>query len=425
MIKEILLKLPYKLFLYLTITGIIANISVIGVSLLYSNHVLVLYCSIILVLSIIAIIIMLLSPKRLKTSVHMLLLTYYIVFLHASFSTIGYLPLTLVFPIIIGLSFVFYENFYIKVFYCLLCCIAAVISSSLQLQFIETTNNYVLLSSGLICLFLMIAFSLLTLLQSTYYLEHRIALEENEKKLIEQKKVLEKYIQSNIKLEQFAHIAAHDLKSPLRSISSFSGLLKLKTSHKLSIKELEYVDFIESSTTKMNELVEDLLVFSAVNAQELKLSNFNLQHLIDEVLSNLEFQITKEKVIINVMGCDVNILADRIKLRQVFQNLISNSIKFRASDRIPEITLIYRETQSTHFFAIADNGIGILDKYKSKVFKEFKQLHPEKYEGTGMGLGIVKNIINRHYGTIEISDNLPFGLKVEFTILKNMVKGLP
>jgi len=121
--------------------------------------------------------------------------------------------------------------------------------------------------------------------------EKTLAKKELEKK----NKQLEQYIQSNIKLEQFAHIASHDLKSPLRTVSSFSSLLKSKISSKLSQKEREYFEFIEEGANKMSELINDLLDYSTVNAQSLKVEEFKVVDLLDEVISNLDFLIAKSK----------------------------------------------------------------------------------------------------------------------------------
>jgi signal transduction histidine kinase len=239
--QEKLQKLPHQLFNYLLSLGVAANITVLVISLSNDNIVLSIYTIIIIIFAILSFVFS--RFNFLKIAVHIMLISYFSVFLHASFSSIGFLPLVLVFPIIIGLSFVFFENFYVKLSYSILCTIAALISSSLQLQFYDIANTFVLLSSGAICLFMMIAFSTLNLLQSKYFLEYRIALEENEKELQLQKQELEKYIKSNIQLEQFAHIAAHDLKSPLRNISNFIGLLKIKFADKISDQERNILTF--------------------------------------------------------------------------------------------------------------------------------------------------------------------------------------
>jgi len=286
----------------------------------------------------------------------------------------------------------------------------------MQLRFIENVDQNILLSSGIICLYMMIAFSLLNLLQTKYYLEYRQALESNEKELEQQNKELEKYIKSNIKLEQFAHIAAHDLKSPLRNISSFTGLLKKKTSDKLDSKEIEYLEMIENSSIKMNEFIEDLLIYSKANSQELKRSKFSFLHLVEDVTDNLKSIFKNHGVKIELADCDVIIYADKIKCRQVVQNIITNSIKFRSIDRPLQLEINCMSNDTYNIFTFSDNGNGISDEYKTKVFKEFTQLNPREYEGTGMGLSIVRNIIIKHNGAINLKDNIPYGLTVEIIL---------
>jgi len=412
--KDRLLKLPHQLFIYLLTTGVVANITVLLISTYYGNTVLGIYTFIILSFSVIAFVFS--KFQRLHIAVHIMLISYFAVFLHASFSSIGYLPLVLVFPIIIGLNFVFFQNFFIKLSYSVACTFAAIISSSMQLRFIENVDQNILLSSGIICLYMMIAFSLLNLLQTKYYLEYRQALESNEKELEQQNKELEKYIKSNIKLEQFAHIAAHDLKSPLRNISSFTGLLKKKTSDKLDSKEIEYLEMIENSSIKMNEFIEDLLIYSKANSQELKRSKFSFLHLVEDVTDNLKSIFKNHGVKIELADCDVIIYADKIKCRQVVQNIITNSIKFRSIDRPLQLEINCMSNDTYNIFTFSDNGNGISDEYKTKVFKEFTQLNPREYEGTGMGLSIVRNIIIKHNGAINLKDNIPYGLTVEIIL---------
>ena len=181
-------------------------------------------------------------------------------------------------------------------------------------------------------------------------------------------------------------------------------------------KELEYIEIIEKSSVKLNEFVEDLLIYSKANSQDLKRSNFSFQNLVDEITDSYELTIKKDGIIIDSIDCDLMIYVDRIKFRQVFQNLINNSIKFRSADRPLKIVISCTSNDKDQVFTIVDNGIGISDEYKTKVFKEFTQLNPQKYEGTGMGLSIVRNIINKHNGTINLKNNEPYGLKVEITL---------
>jgi signal transduction histidine kinase len=170
----------------------------------------------------------------------------------------------------------------------------------------------------------------------------------------------------------------------------------------------------------MDELVEDLLTYSKANSQDLKLSIFNIQELVEEVISNFIVEIKRMKISVELKNCEIELVADRIKIKQVFQNIISNSIKFGSEDGEASISINCSASNEFTSFTIKDTGIGVADEYKDNVLKEFKQLHPRKYEGTGMGLSIIKNIINRHNGTLKLMDNTPRGLIVEFTIPKKL-----
>lgn len=242
---------------------------------------------------------------------------------------------------------------------------------------------------------------------------------QNEKDI--QNKKLEAYIESNIKLEQFAHIASHDLKSPLRTVSSFSKLLRSRIAHKLDEKETKYLDFIESSAEKMSQLVSDLLEFSVANSQKLKMHEFCFQGLVEDVVCNLNFMITEQQAEITMHNLNYKIKADNIKMRQVIQNLLSNAIKFVAKDKKPQIKISLKEQELFWSCEISDNGVGIDEQYYKQIFDPFKRLYDDKtYEGTGLGLSICKTLVEKHNGKLKVQSIENEGSTFSFTISKDL-----
>jgi len=225
-------------------------------------------------------------------------------------------------------------------------------------------------------------------------------------------------IQINDDLRRFTSIVSHDLKTPLRSIGSFAGLLKKKISYKLDDSEAHYLSIIENGAISMYELIEDLLTYTKVNSENLSVIKTEIKSLVNELLVLFRTDVNETNaVIINNVEEDI-ILCDRTKLKQVFSNLIQNSLKFSNVDgKSPRIT-ITSECSGKHWkYSVNDNGIGISPKFKQKVFTEFQRLNGNKYQGTGMGLSICKRIIDKHGGTIWF-DSDENGTTFHFTILK-------
>ena len=244
-----------------------------------------------------------------------------------------------------------------------------------------------------------------------------------ERELENKNKVLKKYIESNIQLEQFAHIASHDLKSPLRTVGSFSSLLKRRAASKLNENELEYLDMISNAAKLMWNLVDDLMVYSQVNALQMNLESKNVNSLLNEVIANLDFSIKEKNAIINISQMPQVAMVDETKIRQVFQNLIANSLKFMPAGTTPKIKIDCKEEGNFWKFSVQDNGIGISEDYHDKIFKPYQQLHTkDKFEGTGMGLAICKKIIEKHGGTIYFESKIGEGTTFFFTILKAPTK---
>jgi len=224
---------------------------------------------------------------------------------------------------------------------------------------------------------------------------------------------------SNRQLANFVKIASHDLKSPLRSICSFSALLNKKLSEKLDDKEAYYFKILESSAQSMSELIDDLLLFTRINSENLNIESQELAPLVSEVLSILQYDIGQNGVKLECNFEAATIKCDPIKLKQVFQNLISNSIKFSSIEgNKPHVILGLEESNDEWIFSVKDNGIGIEKEFREVIFQEFQKLNGNSFEGSGMGLSIVKEIVHKHKGRVWIEPESMEGTTIIFTISK-------
>ena len=218
---------------------------------------------------------------------------------------------------------------------------------------------------------------------------------------------------SNEKLERFAYISSHDLKEPLNTIISALDLMKLEMK---SSKSVDLIQPIEDSTRRMKNLVEDLLNYSLLNKQPLNLKAVDLNELLLEVRQDMNATITQQNVILIVEELP-NIKADRVLIKQVFQNLISNAIRY--NDKEPLIRVSAQKLEKETIISIKDNGIGINEKDFDIIFDVFKRLHnKEQYFGTGIGLANCKNIIQTHKGKIWVESTISKGSTFYFSIPK-------
>ena len=237
-------------------------------------------------------------------------------------------------------------------------------------------------------------------------------------KIINEKNAeLKRYIDYNLQLENFAYVASHDLKTPLRTITSFAQLLERSSRDRLKKEEEEYFDFIIGGTKEMSYLIDDLLQYSKVQQSDLNLEQIELQGLIKSVMLQMD-TLLKEKNVQIFLNLEVrHIRADRIKLRQVLQNLLVNAIKFSKPDIAPQIGIHCWATDQSFCFEIKDNGIGIEEAYFEKIFLVFKRLHGKgTYEGSGIGLAICKKIVEKHEGTIWVSSQIGQGTTFHFNL---------
>jgi PAS domain S-box-containing protein len=203
---------------------------------------------------------------------------------------------------------------------------------------------------------------------------------------------------SNQALQDFASVASHDLQEPLRKIRSFGELLKERYRASLDDTGKDYVDRMHSAAERMGTLIEDLLEYSRVSERERQVNTVDLNQILQGVLADLEVRIKNTKARIQV-GHLPTILADPTQIRQVFQNLIGNALKFRRED--PVVKISGQVNGPAVEIRIEDNGIGFDEKDLIRIFRPFQRLHGRsQYEGVGMGLAIVQKIVERHNGTI-------------------------
>lgn len=209
-------------------------------------------------------------------------------------------------------------------------------------------------------------------------------------------------------LKLFAFIASHDLRDPLQKIVSYAELHKLQCADKDDASR-EGAARIEQAAMRMSRLIDDILRFTRAATQKQPVEDVDLEALVAEVLSDLEVRIQKSGARVHVGKLPV-LKADRVQLRQLFQNLISNAIKFAKNGEVPEVSV--REQGAGGGFtviAVSDNGIGFDDKFKERIFRPFERLHgKEEYEGSGIGLAICQKIVLRHRGKIT-AESTPGG----------------
>jgi PAS domain S-box-containing protein len=223
---------------------------------------------------------------------------------------------------------------------------------------------------------------------------------------------------SNKELEQFAYVASHDLREPLRMVTLFSQLLQKNYVGRLDADADEFIGYIVEGAIRMDALVDDLLEYSRVSSQARLFQPTDFNNVVQEVRNNLAVAIVESGAVLDVRSLPT-IDADRSQIVQLYQNLISNAIKFRR-DQAPHITIAMEEDNQEWMFSVQDNGIGIEEEYTTKIFNIFQRLHSkDKYAGTGIGLAICRRIVERHGGKIWVESDPGEGSTFRFTIPKN------
>ena len=240
---------------------------------------------------------------------------------------------------------------------------------------------------------------------------------EIKRKEEELSKANENLNRSNQELEQFVYVASHDLQEPLRMVSSFTQLLEKRYSDKLDNDAREFINYAVDGANRMQRLINDLLEYSRVTTKGKPLVKVDLSVVLGMAVSNLRNKIQETGTVIlnDELPC---VQGDEIQLMQVFQNLIDNAIKFSRKE-LPRIFIKSKLKENIVIISVQDNGIGIDQKYKDRIFVIFNRLHGSKaYPGTGIGLAICKRIIERHGGKIWFDSEPGKGTTFNFYLNK-------
>jgi len=220
---------------------------------------------------------------------------------------------------------------------------------------------------------------------------------------------------SNRELERFAYVASHDLQEPLRMVTSFTQLLAKRYTTKLGPDADEFIGFAVDGAKRMQALIDDLLAYSRAGRQGVKLVRVEADRALDDALSNLKPAIETAQAIITRDPLPT-VTADATQFVQLFQNLVSNAVKFRAA-ATPQVHISASREGSEWVFAVQDNGIGIDPAHKPKLFVMFQRLHPRhQYPGTGIGLALCKMIVERLGGRIWVESSPGLGATFRFTV---------
>jgi signal transduction histidine kinase len=225
---------------------------------------------------------------------------------------------------------------------------------------------------------------------------------------------------SNAELEQFAYVASHDLQEPLRKVASFCQLLEKRYGDKLDDRGLQYIDFAVDGAKRMQVLINDLLTFSRVGRLDDTRERVGLGPALDKALRNLAAAVEESDARIDRPETLPEIVGDPTLLTMLWQNLVGNALKFRHPDRAPHVTVTCDpdpENPGMWRLSVTDNGIGIPEEFKDKVFVIFQRLHSrDAYGGTGIGLALCKKIVEHHGGRIWIDTEADEGARFCFTL---------
>jgi PAS domain S-box-containing protein len=235
---------------------------------------------------------------------------------------------------------------------------------------------------------------------------------------LQKESILKKLKSSNNQLHEYAHIVSHDLKSPLRSIDALVSWIKTDNEGKFDAITLQNFQLLDTTLQTMEKLISNVLEYSSAGST----ANYNEEQVdLNITLSNLrKMLLIPENISVEVLKKLPTIKGDKTKFQQLFQNLISNAIKF-CDKQVGRVAIDYVDHNTFHQFSIKDNGIGIEKKYHDKIFQIFNTLNKRK-DSTGVGLSIVKKIINLHEGDIWLKSELNVGTTFYFTLKKSKIK---
>lgn len=250
-----------------------------------------------------------------------------------------------------------------------------------------------------------------------------LVLDVSERKMAEEasKQYAEELRRSNAELEQFAYVASHDLQEPLRMITSYLQLIEQRFIGQLDSDAREFIGFAVDGAARMKSLIIDLLTYSRVQRAKIEFSPVSMESVLNQVKSNLHVTISECQAEIT-HGSLPEITANEAQMIQLMQNLVGNALKFRR-EMPPKIHISAEKGKSEWTFAVRDNGIGLDEEYKDRIFVIFQRLHGrDQHPGTGIGLAVCKKIVERHNGRIWVESKLGEGATFYFTLPIKMRK---
>ena len=230
-------------------------------------------------------------------------------------------------------------------------------------------------------------------------------------------------VSSNESLKEFAYLTSHDLREPLRSISGFISLIskqcdEVPLSDEKRKEVHEYFDYVHKGVNQMEELINDIKEYSAINVLEKNFTTVLMGDLIHQVRDTLDTDITRTHATIFIQSNIPEVKGDKTLLYSLLLHLVSNAIKYHKPGIAPVIHITYSHTEQGHVFAIKDNGIGIAEEYHERIFQAFKRLHGKQgpYSGTGLGLAICKKSVEIHGGDIWVESKPDEGSTFYFSL---------
>jgi two-component system, sensor histidine kinase and response regulator len=229
-------------------------------------------------------------------------------------------------------------------------------------------------------------------------------------------------VYTNKELEGFAYSVSHDLRAPLRAINGFAQMLYEDYHEELNLDARRLLDVIRGNAKKMGSLIDDLLEFSRLGRKEISKSVLEMTELWQSALNEIKLSTTHHaNVIIDPMPA---VYADRAMIHQVLINLLANAIKYSSKTEHPVINISSNEKDEVIVFVVTDNGVGFDNLYANKLFGVFQRLHSNaEFEGTGVGLALVKRIVNKHGGEVWATGDLNKGATFSFSLPKAVTNG--
>ncbi|MCP3932243.1 MAG: GHKL domain-containing protein [Bacteroidetes bacterium] len=252
--------------------------------------------------------------------------------------------------------------------------------------------------------------------QSAILSSQKLEIEKKSQEIILTK---EKFEASNLQLEQFAYVASHDLKEPLRMINIYTQLIKKRLDQQLEGSTAEYMDFVTDGVKRMQQMLDDLLEYSRLGRNHDKDKTTDLNNILFLVMNNMMVKMKETDTVIYANDLP-SLKTSSTEMIQLFQNFVSNAIKFKREEINPEIHIYVDDQGQEYVFTVMDNGIGIADEHQNRIFNIFERLHSKaKYEGSGIGLATCKKIVENFGGKIWLDSKEGEGSIFYFSIPKS------